>query len=160
MSARQVLDSEGARRADLAAIHMGKAELGWSDDEYRDVMWAVCSVRSAAALDFAGRKRFLDHLRKCGFKGKAGGEGRGKTPWGPRQRLMWALWQQLADAQRVNDRSRKGLHNWLHNQLQVDRVEWLNTHQLEQAIEMLKAWLKRPPGANHNPEPAPQRSPL
>jgi hypothetical protein len=58
-----VIDSDGARKADLAAIHIGKAALGWDDDFYRSILKAKCGVGSAALLDHAGRKRFLDHLR-------------------------------------------------------------------------------------------------
>ena len=52
-----VVDTEGARRADLARIHIAKKALNLSDDEYRDVMFAVARVRSSADLDFTGRKR-------------------------------------------------------------------------------------------------------
>ena len=38
------------------------------DDAYRDVLWTVARVRSAADLDWSGRKRVLDHLKACGFK--------------------------------------------------------------------------------------------
>jgi phage gp16-like protein len=62
-----VIDSDGARKADLAAIHIGKAALGWDDDFYRSILKAKCGVGSAALLDHAGRKRFLDHLRACGW---------------------------------------------------------------------------------------------
>ena len=33
-----VVDRSGARRADLAAIHIAKQALGWDEDTYRDVM--------------------------------------------------------------------------------------------------------------------------
>ena len=66
---RQVLDTEGARKADLAAIHIAKAEMGWDDDFYRSILKAKCGVGSAGLLDHAGRKRFLEHLRACGWSG-------------------------------------------------------------------------------------------
>ena len=64
-----VIDTEGARRADLARIHIAKKALNLSDDEYRDVMFAVARVRSSAALDFTGRKRLIEHFIRCGWSG-------------------------------------------------------------------------------------------
>lgn len=56
------------RTRELAAIHVAKRQLALDDDTYRDMLWAVARVRSAKDLDFAGRKRVLDHLRAVGFK--------------------------------------------------------------------------------------------
>lgn len=144
-----VVDPPHARKSDLAAIHMAKASLRWTDDHYRDVMQAVCNVRSAAELDHAGRKRFLEHLRVC--QGKAGIEPdrqarparrQGKA-WTPAHKRLWALWQQLADAGRVAQRDRAGLNAWVTSQVQVADIDWLTVQQLDQLIERAKAWLKR-----------------
>lgn len=56
------------RNADLARIHIAKKQLGLDDDTYRDMLWSIGRVRSAGDLDFAGRRRVLEHLRSCGFK--------------------------------------------------------------------------------------------
>ncbi len=56
------------RNSDLAMIHIAKKQLAMEDEAYRDLLWSIGRVRSAADLDFAGRKRVLEHLRKCGFK--------------------------------------------------------------------------------------------
>lgn len=53
-----------ARNAELAAIHIAKAEANMADESYRDMLWTLARVRSAADLDYAGRHRVLDHLRK------------------------------------------------------------------------------------------------
>lgn len=59
------------RTRELAQIHIAKAQLGMDDDTYRSMLWAVGRVESAANLDWAGRKKVLDHLKACGFKPKA-----------------------------------------------------------------------------------------
>lgn len=56
------------RKRELAAIHVAKAQLGLDDGTYRDMLWTVARVRSAADLDWAGRKRVLDHLASRGAK--------------------------------------------------------------------------------------------
>lgn len=143
---RPVLDREGARRADLAAIHMAKAALHWDDSTYRDIMWAVCRVRSARDMDFTARKRFLDHLRKCqeqmNIKPRRGAP-RDHRPWSPPLRALWSRWQQLADAGLVHERSRDALQAWVKRQTGVDRLEWLTTHQLDAVLGAAKLWLGR-----------------
>jgi len=54
------------RKRELAAIHIARGQLGMDEDTYRDMLWAVARVRSAADLDWTGRKRVLDHLAGCG----------------------------------------------------------------------------------------------
>lgn len=136
-------DADTGRRADLAAIHIGKKALGWSDDEYRDILWTVCSVRSSALLDFAGRKRFLAHLKQCGWAPSAAAPPRARKAWTERHKLAWSLWQQLADAGLIADRSRRGLDAWVKRQTQVDSFNWLNAHQLDGLISSLKRWATR-----------------
>lgn len=152
-----VTDSPDGRRADLASIHLAKKALGWDDDLYRDVLFAVCRVRSAADLDFTGRKRFLAHLRSCGWNGGADTQRRAGTPASAParrpltapQRKLWSLWQQLADAGLVEDRKMPALVAWVKRTTGVDRLEWLTGRQEDLVIEAAKQWLQRvtPAGA-------------
>jgi phage gp16-like protein len=59
------------RNADLARIHIAKKQLGLDDDTYRDMLFSIGRVRSAGDLDFAGRRRVLEHLASRGFKSTA-----------------------------------------------------------------------------------------
>ena len=139
-----VVDGAGARKADLAAIHVAKKALGWDDDTYRDSMFTVCRVRSAALMDFTERKRFLAHLQACqrqmGIKPRGDLQPR---PWSPPLRALWSRWQQLADAGLVHDRSRDALQAWVKRQAGVDRLEWLTNHQLDAVLASAKLWLAR-----------------
>ena len=63
--------AQSIRAGELAQIHIAKGQLGMDDDAYRAVLWTVARVKSAADLDWSGRKRVLDHLKACGFKVKA-----------------------------------------------------------------------------------------
>lgn len=58
------------RERELAQIHIAKSQLAMADDAYRAVLWSVARVSSAKDLDWAGRKKVLDHLKSCGFKGR------------------------------------------------------------------------------------------
>lgn len=57
-----------ARNAELAKIHIAKAQLCLDKETYRDMLWAIARVRSAKDLDEAGRRRVLEHLRSRGFR--------------------------------------------------------------------------------------------
>lgn len=142
-TARKVMDSSGSRRADLAAIHIAKAALGWDDEMYRDIMFTVCRERSAGLLDHAGRKRLLAHLQACQRQHAGTKAPRKREEWTPSAKLIWALWQQLADQGRVNERKRPALDAWIKRTTGVDRLEWLTDKQVDQVIESLKRWRDR-----------------
>jgi len=67
------------RQKELGAIHIAAKQLGLDRDAYEAMLWTVARVRSAADLDWAGRKRVLDHLAACGAR--IGGK-RPATEWG------------------------------------------------------------------------------
>jgi phage gp16-like protein len=59
-----------AKRREIAMIHIAKADLCLDDDTYRDVLWTVARVRSAADLDHAQRQAVLDHFKARGWQPK------------------------------------------------------------------------------------------
>ena len=55
---------DDARRAEIAKIHIARAQLGLDDDTYRAMLYGVTArVYSAAELTAAERRAVLDHLR-------------------------------------------------------------------------------------------------
>lgn len=130
------------RSKDLAMIHIAIKDLGISDDEYRSLLKTVCGVDSSSQLDMAGRQRFLDHLKRCGWKPKSK-EGKPHRKLSPRAGKIYSLWQQLADAKLVEQRTFSALEAWVKVQTGVDKLEWLNEAQAGQCIEQLKKWLAR-----------------
>lgn len=139
-----VMDHDGSRKADLAAIHIAKASLGMDEDTYRDVLFTVCRVRSSAQLDFTGRKTFLAHLRACQAQlGPHQAPALKRAAWSPSHGRLWSLWQQLADHRLVESRDRSALSAWVKRQTGVDRIEWLNAAQLDLCIDSAKRWLSR-----------------
>ena len=63
---------KSTRNSELAAIHIAAGHLGMDtkdenpESDYHAMLWSIASVRSAAALDWTGRKRVLDHLKSRG----------------------------------------------------------------------------------------------
>lgn len=158
------------RNNQLAQIHIARAQLGMSEDEYRDLMSVKFNgIRSAAALSAQQRQELLHHFQLCGWQGsvpgsRANGAATKKVPWSPAVKKLFSVWQQLADARLVNDRSGKALSAWCARQTAgadgqggVQRVEWLNPAQLHAVTENAKLWLKRAQQgeAAAAPEPAP-----
>lgn len=120
------------RRAELAAIHVAKAQLGLDDDTYRELLNTIAGVTSARDLDDAGRRRVLDHLRTRGFTAGAKGRPRnvGAGLKGPLMRKIEAL---LADAKRP----------WAYvdaialRSFGVERVTFCDDDQLRKLVAML-----------------------
>ncbi|HEX9392171.1 MAG TPA: regulatory protein GemA [Usitatibacteraceae bacterium] len=136
------------RRRELAQIHIAKKELGMDDDAYRQVISALTNgVHSSAGdLDWQGRKRLLDHLSACGYKQAAARRSKPaaqRFPDKPVWRKAWALWQQLADAKKVEDRRSTAFVAFVCHQANVDAVRWVTPVKLNAVIEALKSWQRR-----------------
>ncbi|RSN77915.1 gp16 family protein [Acinetobacter haemolyticus] len=58
------------RKSRIAAIHMGKAQLGLDDDIYRDMLEAVTGKRSAKDMTDDNLVNVLQHMEKLGFTKK------------------------------------------------------------------------------------------
>lgn len=146
------------RRAELAKIHIAAKELGWiragDKSQYIDHLFTVCRVRSAADLDEYGRRKFLDHLRACGWPlkpqkrepvKKTGSASDGQI------RLIRHIWICLADAGVVRVRSEKGLRSYVEKQTKsldpnghgYSAPELLPKAAAYSIIEHLKQWAKR-----------------
>lgn len=137
---RIFIDGPKARNNELAQIHIALADLGWSEDDYRAVLFAKTGKRSAGELDGTGRKRFIEHLTACGWTGQ-------KKPAGPRySRQQWhalMLWRDLGKAGALTDKSDAALNAFIQGQCGVSDLRFLGTSQASQVIEALKGWLKR-----------------
>ena len=71
------------------------------EETYRNMLFTIARVRSAAKLGDAGRRRVLDHLSALGFKGKRTYPGRPHNINNPeRGRLIQKIEAQLAEAGR------------------------------------------------------------
>ena len=62
--------AKNPRGRELSIIHVAKSQLGMDDDTYRDMLWTIARVRSAADLDSHGRNQVIKHLKSLGFKAR------------------------------------------------------------------------------------------
>lgn len=128
--------SNDTRRADLAKIHLAKKQLGMTDDVYRDMLWTIARVRSAADLDEHGRRAVIEHLKKCGarFTHK-----RRIRPAGNKAGLIAKVQAFLAEAKRPDSYA----DGMAQHMFQVERIEWCTTEQLGKIIAALMYDAKR-----------------
>lgn len=132
------------RNAEIAQIHIAKAQLGLDDETYRAVLWTVARVRSSKDLDWTGRKALLEHFKAKGWKPAAPKKAKAAKPVSAGQDgLVRALWSELHAADKVRDPSDAALGSWLKRNHWPERAEWLDHKQITQAIEALKKWLAR-----------------
>lgn len=133
------------RNAELAQIHIARQQLGLDDATYRDVLWAVARVRSSKDLDWRGRKQLLDHFRAKGWKPAPPRKAKAAKPVaGGQPGLVRLLWAELHTQGRVEAETDASLGAWLVRNHMPERPEWMNSAELNRAIEMLKKWRDRP----------------
>jgi len=129
-----------SRKRELAAIHIAKAQLGLDDGTYRDMLWTVGRVRSAADLDHAGRRAVIEHLRKRGFKKalKASeaprDHGRKPIVTPDRQPLVNKLEALLADAGRPWNYA----GSMAKRMFKIDQLEWATAEHLRGLVAALE----------------------
>jgi hypothetical protein len=136
----QRIDGPKARNNELAQIHMAVAALLWSEEDYRAILFAKTGKRSAGELDGTGRKRFIEHLKACGWTGskKAAGPRYSKQQW-----HVLMLWRDLGKAGALADKTDSALNAFIAKQCGVSDLRFLDTSHASLVIEALKSWLKR-----------------
>ncbi|OCJ46344.1 regulatory protein GemA [Serratia sp. 14-2641] len=132
------------RAKTIQLIHIARNKLDVSDDAYRVMLQNLTGKDSCSKMDDRQLANVLAHLRGRGFKisGKPREMPMADFPMG---RKIWVLWQDLAKAGLVRDKSQKALDAWLLRETGVAQLVWLQQEpeQAHQAIEKLKQWLGR-----------------
>ncbi len=132
------IEDADARRRELAAIHIAKAQLAMADDAYRSLLWSLARVTSARDLDSGGRKRVLDHMKACGFK----------TAYKQGKSSSWSWVDRAAEDRRPMLRkiimvaktagwSKRYVDGTCKNMFQIERVELMAPDQLHALIAAL-----------------------
>ena len=136
-----------ARLKKLRAIRYGhKAEI--DDAAYRALLMRTAGVTSSTAITRLDQAdAVIAEFRRRGI----GKPSRPRPVLTPTQKKIWSLWQQLADAGYVHDRSMRGLAAWVKRQTRVDALQFLTAPQEDAVIEALKQWVSRCRGELRSP---------
>lgn len=132
-------------KSDLAKIHIGKKELGMSDDAYRAMLVRLTgkqSLRDSSPLD---RAKVLAEMQQKGFKAKRGT--RKNDDWrSARIRKIYAQWSELDRLGELRDKSPQACLSFCQQHMKAEKLEWAETQELNACIEALKSWIERAGG--------------
>ena len=131
------------RNRQLATIHCGKKFLGLDDETYRQMLWTVARVHSAADLDLHGREKVIAHMLARGAVFSK--PGRRKYKRGTQAAKIAHLWGCLARAGKVRSNSDKAIRRWVKRETdgQYDAPDLCDVDTASKLIEQLKKWLAR-----------------
>lgn len=142
-----------------AAIHVLKAKLQLSDDDYRALLLHLTGKPSSKDMTQAQRRTVREHMQ--GLAERMGVAkptrrrpltdeqfSKAKASASPRERKVWALWHQLHHDGLVHNPSAAALNAWVERTVHVSALRFATGAQLDTLIEALKAWQQR--GAGHD----------
>lgn len=134
-------------RREITLIHVARQKLGMDDDTYRAMLWAVARVKSSTELDFAGRKKVLDHMKASGFKVvvKRAGTSARPRPAADKVALVAKIRALLIACGNKPDAYADGMSRHM---FKVDRFEWCTPQQLGKIIAALSYQQQRATGEN------------
>lgn len=133
----------------IAAIHTLKSKLGLSDDDYRALLVNLTGKNSSKALGVQEQARVRDHMQALGERlgvlkpTRQRSFAQTRAAASPRERKVWALWNQLHRDGVIQNHSAPALNAWVKRQVGVDALRFCNAAQLDSCIEGLKDWQRR-----------------
>ena len=140
-----------ATHAELAKIHIAAKELGFSEDEYRHLLWDRYHKLSAKNLAPQEVWDLLRHFRSLGWKPlvtKEGRDGRNQNPQepssdDPQSRKIRTLWKAMHREGMVQDGSEQALRKFVKRMTGIDALQWCSSREKAMLIESLKKWRQR-----------------
>ena len=130
-------DKKAARQKVQKAIFAACKRMGIDEDTRRQIGARVTGKPTMTMMTLTQLRMVLADLNQ------RGGKHRGQLS--PTQRLMFSLWQQLADAGAVQHRNFAALESFTRARTGVHKIVWLTGEQESEMISHLKMWLKRLP---------------
>ena len=132
-------------KANLQKIHIGKKELGLSDDIYRDVLREITGKESSRDISDLQAAKVLERFGELGWKPKAGKKAKTRRPLADdgQSRKIRQLWLDLHEAGKVKDPSEAALAAYVKRMERVDALQWLTSSKASSLIEKMKKWLGR-----------------
>ena len=141
----------------IAAIHVLKSKLQMSDSDYRVLITGLTQKASTKDMSDIERQRVRDHMQGLAermgvvkaspHRPAARSFAASKAQASPKERKVWALWNQLGRDGVVHNTSATALNVWVERTVHVSALRFANDAQLDTLIEALKAWQQR--GGEH-----------
>ncbi len=134
----------------IAAINIGMNQLGFAEEDKRDLYERMTGERSLRAMKPSQQQAVLHELRRLGFKK----EPRKSKLTGTYAPKLQALWLSAYNLGIVRDRKDSALLAFLKRQTGLDHTRFLH-YQSDAAkvIEALKVWISREAGVDYTPIP-------
>ena len=138
-----------------AAIHVLKSKLRMTDDDYRALLQTLTGKSSSKDMTEAEQRAVRDHMQALGERMgvvqaasqrrplNAAQFDRLKKETRPKERKVWALWNQLHRDGKITNPSAAALNAWVLRQVDVSALRFATDPQLDTLIEGLKAWEDR-----------------
>ena len=136
-----------------AAIHVLKSKLQLSDDDYRALLKNLTQKTSTKDMSDRERQQVRDHMQSLAERAGVAKPLRRRTPGrtfaqaraaaSPRERKVWALWNQLARDGVLHNPSRAALNAFVERTVHVSALRFATNAQLDTVIEALKSWNQR-----------------
>ena len=139
----------------IAAIHVLKSKLQLSDDDYRALLVQLTGKASSKGMTATEQQHVRAHMQRLAERlGVAQPTTRRrpltreqfdqvKKAASPRERKVWALWNQLHRDGLVHDTSAAALNAWVQRTVHVAALAFATGPQLDTLIEALKSWQQR-----------------
>ncbi len=130
----------------IKLIHIAKSQLQLDDDLYRANLNELTGKNSCSDMTISELFKVLEHMKKSGFKVSS----KKKAKLTGAHAKLFSLWQEMADAGFIKNRSYSALENWAkancnnkNNGVPVTKLLWFTPNMFYQVIEQLKKWQKR-----------------
>lgn len=132
------------KKSKVGLIHVAKAKLCLTDDDYRAILRRVVGVESSKDLDDIGFTLVMEHFAGLGFKsdfqGRSFGERTGMAS--TRQvEMIRNLWREYTDGAGTD----ATLGKWLDGTFKVSALRFVTSDQARKAITALKKMKERKP---------------
>lgn len=132
----------------IAAIHTLKSKLQLSDDDYRALLMNLTGKSSSKDMTPVQQEAVRDHMQQLAVKlglanptrSRRNTFAQSKQSASPKERKVWALWNQLYHNGKLRDSSAASLNAWVQRTVGVAALRFANGAQLDTLIEALKNW--------------------
>lgn len=134
------------RKKELALIHIGKKELGWDDDTYRETLRAWTGKTSSGGMTQDERAAVIDGMKRLGFTPSGDDAPQPVTVEDDdsnQVKKIKMLWRELHRHGAVKNPSLPSLNAFVRRMTKNEHVRFCGSDEASDVIEALKGWLRR-----------------